>query len=577
MSKNLLKQEIYSAAVWAKQQSHEHPQARIACLVPKLQHVREQVIQIFSEVLAPESLLPQSCPITPPFSVSIGQALSHFPIVSIALQGLALDPHNNPIGLISNLLNSPFLGNTGDIKNLIHNAKLDAQLHKNFETHVSMDNLPGYIIQSARIYSGTSDKLQTASLWVDQFKKQLEELGWPGKRLLSNNERQIIERFQDLLFEFSSFNPEIPLLNHVQALEYFVKKTKKTIYQPKNKETPSSPIFIQILDNLELEKINSYFNYIWIVGKGVSLIHPEISSDIFNYSNYIYQARKIEIITDTHGPQTQNQENIRGGAAILKEQAACAFQAFAKRRLHANELALPQLGLHPKERGQILHAILEQLWGDIKNHARLCELDQKEINYCINTSINKIINNFKKYKPYVFKENFIKTEKKYLFYLLQKWLIIEKSREPFKVISRELRQKIKLKYININLQIDRIDELENGNKIIIDYKTGAVKISDWLGDRPNEPQLPLYCITYPEDIDGIMLAQIRNKKMNYMGLKKEDDPDNWQELKTQWKNILLGLEKYFHEGQAIVNPKQGYQTCKKCSLHIFCRIAEKLL
>lgn len=583
MSKNPLKPEIYNAALWIKQHSTQHPKARFACVIPQLQKLREQVIHIFSEVLAPESLLPQAAPSNLPFRISLGQALSHFPIISIALQSLALDPHSNPLGLISNLLNSPFLSNTADIKHLIDNAKLDAQLHKNLETQVSMDNLPIYIVQAARMYSDNHDELKTPSQWAEQFKQQLEQLGWPGKRLLNNDEQQVVECFQDLLFEFTSLDCVLPLLNRAQALEYLANNTKKTIYQTKNNKTQTLATPIQILDSLELQseskskKINSYFNYIWLVGATSPFIPANISYDIFNYRNYIYQTRKIEIITDTHGPKTQVRENIRGGAAILKEQAACPFQAFAKRRLHANELESPQLGLHPKERGQILHAILDQIWDYIKNHARLCKLTQEEINYCINTSINTIINNFKKHKPYVFKENFIKIEKKYLFYLLQKWLIIEKSRQSFKVIARELRQKIQLKYININLQIDRIDELENGSKIIIDYKTGSVKISDFFGERPNEPQLPLYCITYPEDIEGIMLAQIHPKKMNYLGLNKKDDPDNWQELNIQWKNTLFNLEKDFHEGHAIINPKQDYQTCKKCNLHIFCRIAEKSL
>ena len=35
---------------------------------------------------------------------------------------------------------------------------------------------------------------------------------------------------------------------------------------------------------------------------------------------------------------------------------------------------------------------------------------------------------------------------------------------------------------------------ENGYYTIIDYKSGKPNINDWFGDRPKQPQLPLYCI-----------------------------------------------------------------------------------
>ena len=159
------------------------------------------------------------------------------------------------------------------------------------------------------------------------------------------------------------------------------------------------------------------------------------------------------------------------------------------------------------------------------------------------------------------------------------------------MIGKELRQQTKLNHLDINLQIDRIDELADGSKIIIDYKTGESTVSDWFGDRPDAPQLPLYCITHPTPIDGVMFAQIRSKKMHFTGLIKNEDhyypgmknsvyqkgmnSENWQALQAHWKTILLDLEKDFCDGLAVVDPKDGLKTCEQCTLQIFCRIAEK--
>ncbi len=46
------------------------------------------------------------------------------------------------------------------------------------------------------------------------------------------------------------------------------------------------------------------------------------------------------------------------------------------------------------------------------------------------------------------------------------------------------------------MRIDRIDEMPDGSLAVIDYKTSASvpSPSSWLGDRPSDPQLPLYAL-----------------------------------------------------------------------------------
>ena len=70
----------------------------------------------------------------------------------------------------------------------------------------------------------------------------------------------------------------------------------------------------------------------------------------------------------------------------------------------------------------------------------------------------------------------------------------------------------------IRLVIDRIDRLPDGETLIIDYKTGSVKPQKWFGERPEEPQLPLYAVSAGETPAAVVYAVIRSDGCQYLGL-----------------------------------------------------------
>jgi len=60
--------------------------------------------------------------------------------------------------------------------------------------------------------------------------------------------------------------------------------------------------------------------------------------------------------------------------------------------------------------------------------------------------------------------------------------------------------------------------MPDGRQIIFDYKTGKVKAGGWDGDRPDEPQLPLYCATSDQPIAGAVFALIQVGELEFKGL-----------------------------------------------------------
>ncbi len=115
-------------------------------------------------------------------------------------------------------------------------------------------------------------------------------------------------------------------------------------------------------------------------------------------------------------------------------------------------------------------------------------------------------------------------------------------------------------------------------------KPGVVKFNGWDGDRPDEPQLPLYCATSDQPIAGAAFVLIRVGDLEFKGLaepgiappglKKMNMaiPRTFAEQRAEWKRVLEKLADNFRAGHAQVDPKRG--ACDYCGLKALCRIRE---
>ena len=129
-----------------------------------------------------------------------------------------------------------------------------------------------------------------------------------------------------------------------------------------------------------------------------------------------------------------------------------------------------------------------------------------------------------------------------------------------------------------------MDELPDGREIILDYKTGQLKSTGWDGERPDEPQLPLYCVTNERPVAGAAFAMIRTGDLRFRGLtaagatlpvmKKMsiEAPLPFEAQLDEWRRVLEQLAADFRDGQAEVDPKNG--ACDNCGLRALCRIRE---
>jgi len=298
----------------------------------------------------------------------------------------------------------------------------------------------------------------------------------------------------------------------------------------------------------------------------------------------------LENITDNTSPPVSQNESIRGGSSILKDQAACPFRAFAKARLNAHTFPSITAGLSAQERGIYLHEILEKIWGVLENHETLCHYQPEALATLIKTQVAQTLNNKKLTRPLLKNQLFFQIEKQRLQHLINEWLTIEKQRPPFTVFAREAMRKIQLGGLDLQLRVDREDKLLDGRHIVIDYKTGNPSINDWFGERPDDPQLPLYCLTSAQPIEGLLFAVIRADGSKYKGIsandcgisgiitidqqRQDETIKNWQDFQTKQREFLTNLARDFQTGIATVDPKEPGKTCEYCDLQALCRIHE---
>ncbi len=494
---------------------------------------------------------------------------------------------------------------------------------------------------------------QNVTAWHQYFSKQLNVMGWPGERTLDDRESQQLQRWELLLDEFDELDLVLDKpLSLSQALHYLLQLAKNTVFHPQlsnafpvrilglldaiglpfddlwvanmtNEDWPPPlspnpfiPLHLQrsyhmpkasperelkysraLIQHFRENSFSIIFSYALYkedrLQSPSALISdiPQISVALKEYGSFpMTNHETTEKQEDNNGPILQANETLHGsGANLFKHQAACPFKAFAQIRLAAKQMPVFVNNITRQERGIYVHAILERVWKRLKNHQTLCQHTEKSLDILLQSIIDEVLDKFARKRSFALKPQFAALEKKRLFGKIKAWLALEKKRMPFQVIALEKITDTQFAGIPLRLRVDRVDELEDGTRIVIDYKTGKCHPADWFGERPDDPQLPLYALIQ-HAIKGLAFAQLSADSLQFKGIseqpniipgiislnqQKYDNVTTWDEFYKRSELNLAHLAKEFLDGYAKVNPKNGSKTCLFCDLKPLCRINEK--
>ena len=307
------------------------------------------------------------------------------------------------------------------------------------------------------------------------------------------------------------------------------------------------------------------------------------------WRNIVHNSARLTPLEEDPAPPLMNEE-VKGGSAVFKLQAACPFRAFAELRLGARALRQADIGLDAMARGLLLHRVLEKVWHALDSHAQLIAMNDSQLQALVNNMVSEAIDEIASRYPQTFTRRFREMETERLCRHVLEWLELEKQRVPFRVVETETKHEATAGGVRVQLKIDRIDELTDGRRVVIDYKTGEVKPAQWFGDRPDEPQLPLYSMAVSGDIAGVLFAQVKAGGMAFNGVTADEglapgvksfetlsqtrEANSWSNVLRDWRATMEKLGAGFRNGEASVDPKKYPVTCTYCELKPLCRINE---
>jgi probable DNA repair protein len=304
-------------------------------------------------------------------------------------------------------------------------------------------------------------------------------------------------------------------------------------------------------------------------------------------------AEDLQPIPDQPLPLLPAPTSVGGGASLMRDQAACPARAFARHRLGAKPLNTPQPGLDAAERGILLHRVLSAVWTTIGRQSSLLAMSDADLRVVVGDAVDKAIAASYASGSENLVGRFAGIERDRFMALVLDWLQLERRRTPFEVVACERAKQVTLGPLAMSLRLDRMDCLADGTYALIDYKSGNASAKSWLGERPDEPQLPLYWRTADEEISVLAFARLkRGKAFGFEGVSAVEGvlPNvgpiearrgmpaagyvSWDVLTQEWESSLANLASEFQRGIATVDPKLGGLTCKQCDLHTLCRVAE---
>jgi len=275
------------------------------------------------------------------------------------------------------------------------------------------------------------------------------------------------------------------------------------------------------------------------------------------------------------------------GTRSLELQNQCPFRAYAELRLGAVELGVPEPGIAPDARGQLLHEALQRLWERLGDSRALAQLSTQALQEAVATCVEEAAAALDTDPRESFAQPALARECRRTARLIHKLLALERERAPFRVLRTEYGARLQLAGQELRLRIDRLDALESGGVAILDYKSGRRASADWYGERPSHPQLLAYLAAIGEDVVAMATINVTAREVRFdgiaasaallpkvAGVKGPEGPAEqaWRARAGEWRAVVERLAAAFAVGQAVVDPKP--RACDYCHVAGVCRVGD---
>ena len=631
-------QELRAAIHWARNLlAHTREAVSIGIVVPDLTDAHDQVARELDAILRPDEFEPD--PATSPYNISGGIPLGSVPVVADALE--FLDWLFEPLrySRVVGILESPFFSLTTPAAKAEEASLPESYDASLFSTRVSASPLRDIVSRAGRV--GLVD-LQTATL---ELRALLAMAGWPNAPTLNGESFQAYQVF-DALFDELRTHTHIVEPRHISTMVRHIRRAADRRIFAAQRPRASLQI-LGYLETVGLEfthlwvtgldhvhwpatpRPNPFVPLRFLRSAGVTRAdnEGEIAFARRMTNHWQHAARSVvfscaRLRDDAPGRLSSLVEELRGnapaaehaatypahpylaqgfalvdsaevspgpvqidrlrhrGTGILRDQSACPFRAFARYRLHAIQQTPPHSYPDATDRGVATHAALREVFERLQPN--LNAADPGAFEHAIQAGAARALETYRPI-PAAFRSS----EQRRITNLLRQWIDLERTRTPFQIVANERATTLSLAGIEFQLRIDRIDHIgATGELLVIDYKTGVTSGNVFFGDRPEEPQLPMYALSEP-NTRSIAFAQIRRDECRLIGWSEQmpssagirfnpppaEHGGRWEDLSQAWNTTLTKLADDFRGGAARVDPRDA-KACRECNLHSLCRIRE---
>jgi len=288
----------------------------------------------------------------------------------------------------------------------------------------------------------------------------------------------------------------------------------------------------------------------------------------------------------------------RGGSSLVSHQSDCPFRAFAALRLGAEKLDEVQTQPDPSRRGTLVHAALAKAYQDIPSSDDLAGLsDANILEVARAAAVHAIDEHGELFEDAADLRNAVGL---WLEELVASWMRHEREVRdgPWSVehLEHEEERTFPTSHadpLTIRFRADRIDRVDDGAAVILDFKTSGTPKGPgrWKGERPAEPQLPLYMALIQDEgrrVDGIAFANLSARdachlqgiatrqfsdKFGPPGRKKTRSAADYDDEVARLRAAVEALAADYLGGDVRVAPRDA-GVCKHCGSQALCRIVE---
>jgi ATP-dependent helicase/nuclease subunit B len=511
------------------------------------------------------------------------------------------------------------------------------------------------LTQAQRRLLDSARRPQSPLQWAELTPQLLELGGWPGERSLGSVEHQVRERWWRVVEDCASLGFDGRLMNWTEFLDGLDRAVAETLFAPESQDAPILiagpaesaglsadavwvlganedawpargtthpfvPLAVQRVAGMPHASPQIDWDFAAAITRRLLASAPEVHFSCARQVDGL-DTRPSRMVAQITGlPKPMPFETTApvlvlvvpfedasavpfplcaapGGSSILTAQSQCAFKAFAMARLDAEDWDPAEAGLTAAERGTLLHAVLHAVWAGppsgIRTHQELLEVINLESfveNHVCSALDEKMPARARDSMP----QRYVELEAERLIKLVTEWLRYEQSRVPFTVAETEIDRGTAIAGLDLRLRLDRIDRLNDGSLLVIDYKSGDVSPREWELPRPDDVQLPLYAGFAIDgtmgDVGGLVYAKVRaGERIGFVGRVKDACATLRSDLGratnlvkrplkpgdlAAWRAEIERLAEDFLSGRAEVNPRDYPKTCEQCGLQALCRIQE---